>query len=146
MSALRHDSARGLHRPNEVASPEAIRTVAVTWSVSRRAMADRAPTGTARVLDLTITLDNLGPAARGTVTLTDPVTGRGVTLDSLESVSVEVIHDIRAEIHIEAPGVLHATIAAGDGSWRLVYARTPLLTAMGVPGGRAQAMSASARS
>lgn len=143
MSALRHDTARGLHRPSEVVSPETIRTVAVTWSVSRRAMADRAPAGTARVLNLTIALDNLGPAARGTVTLTDPATSHSITLDSLESVSVEVIHDIRAEIHIEAPGVLHATIAPGDGSWRLVYARTPLLTALGVPGGRAQAMSAS---
>lgn len=146
MSAVRHDPARSLHRPSEVAPPETIRTVAVTWSVSRRAVADRAPAGTARVLDLTITLDNLGPAARGTVTLTDPSTGRGITLDTLESVCVEVIYDIRAEIHIEAPGVLHATIAPGDGSWRLVYARTPLLTAMGVPGGRAQAMSVSARS
>jgi len=38
--------------------------------------------------------------------------------------------------HLEIPAVLHATYRRGERGVRLLYARTPLLTALGIPGGR----------
>jgi hypothetical protein len=92
-----------------------------------------------------------------TVTVTDPTSGHASVLRRSEGVAVEVIDDIRSEIHVEAPGVLHATVTPGlpglpgppdlpgapspsasAGQWRLVYARTPVLADLGIPGGRAE--------
>ena len=42
------------------------------------------------------------------------------------------------QAHIEAPGWLHATIESSGDGWRLVYARTPMLATLGIPGGRAE--------
>ncbi|USN99707.1 MAG: hypothetical protein H6810_03345 [Phycisphaeraceae bacterium] len=41
----------------------------------------------------------------------------------------------RGLVHLDAPGFLHATFDAADGSV-LVYARTPLIGALGLGGGR----------
>jgi hypothetical protein len=41
-------------------------------------------------------------------------------------------------------GVLHATLAPAPAGWRLAYVRTPLLDALGVPGGRAEPAGARA--
>lgn len=39
-------------------------------------------------------------------------------------------------IHVDAESLVHATIDVGNGTPRLLYARTPVLGELGLPGGR----------
>lgn len=116
--------------------------VEVTWRVARTALADRAPQGASRIVTLTLRLEALGDHARATLLAADGPTER--TLERLEHLRAEVIDDLRGEVHVECPGVLHATLAPAANAWRLAYARTPLLDALGVPGGRAEPAGARA--
>lgn len=112
--------------------------IEVVWRVTRRSMGANAPEGSSRLVELIVRLEGLRDgAATGSVRVGE---GSAVRLvETFERVSVEVIPDIRGEVHVECPGVLHATVAPGEGgSWRLVYARSPVLDALGVPGGRAE--------
>ena len=114
--------------------------IEVVWRVTRRSMGANAPEGSSRLVELIVRLDGLKDGVvTGSVRVGE---GSAVRLvETFERVSAEVIPDIRGEVHVECPGVLHATVTPGEGgSWRLVYARSPVLDALGVPGGRAEAV------
>ncbi|MCC5822867.1 MAG: hypothetical protein LAT64_04920 [Phycisphaerales bacterium] len=118
-----------------------LRSLAVVWRVNARSLGAHAPNPAGRITELAVRIDAIGPSARGSVTVRDPDSADAPrTIETFERVGVEVIPDMRSEIHIECPGVLHATIAPEGDAWRLVYARTPLLDALGIPGGRAEAV------
>ncbi len=124
-------------------SPGAVFTgIEVVWRVARCALEAHAPHGSSRVVELAVRLECLKDGvAIGSAWARDGAASR--LLETFERVPAEVIPDIRGEVHVECPGVLHATVAPADGEgggWRLVYARSPLLDAMGVPGGRAEAV------
>lgn len=131
----------------EVLAPSpALTGVTVAWRVLRRAVGGAAPSGGARMLVLRVGVHGLGDAARASVSIVDPDSGRSAEPIAPAEVAAEVIPDIRGEIHIEAPGWLHATIAPKpEGGWRLVYARTPVLSALNIPGGRAEVVGVEAR-
>ena len=113
--------------------------VEVRWSVSRRSLGIHAPEGVSRMVELTIALSVGAASGQAVVTVTDPASGRSAVLRTLEAPGVELIDDIRSETHIEAPGLLHATVAPdATGQWRLLYARTPLLAELAIPGGRSE--------
>lgn len=114
----------------------ALSCVEVVWRVGRRCLGLHAPAGSSRVVELAIRVQGLGGTVTGGVTVADGAHTR--VIETFAGVRAEVIPDIRAQLHIECPGVLHATIGAEPQGWRLVYARTPLLDAMGIPGGRAE--------
>jgi len=120
--------------------------IAVRWQVARSAVGSAAPAGNARMLVMTVAVCGLGDArARISVELADTKTGERSLVHDAVAVSAEVIPDIRAQVHVEITGWLHTTVGPIDGSgdapggaWRLVYARTPVLDQLGVPGGRAE--------
>lgn len=149
MNGLRHGGGLALtpRYPSGVPVPS-LSGIEVRWRVSRRSLGTHAPEGNSSVVDMVIALRMRGVAgAICEITATDPATGPAVgptagpvsVLRTLECVAVEVIDDIRSEIHVEAPGVLSVTVVPdGAGGWRLLYARTPLLADLGIPGGRAE--------
>lgn len=144
--------ARPVQRTQEAAHPGSpgatILGVGVTWRLTRRSLGDRAPGGTSRLLEMAVRVEGLGTArVSASVVATDPASGESVVLVVAvpDGVGAEVIADIRSQVHIECPGVLHATIAGGRDGWRLVYARTPVLAELGVPGGRAEPVGVSVR-
>ena len=126
--------------PCEVLAPaRAVTGVSVRWRVLRRALDAFAPDGTAAMVELRVGVYGLGGRTRAWVSITDPQSGSSIEPLSPRETPSEVIPDIRGEVHIEAPGWLHATIAPDDaGRWRLVYARSPLLETLRIPGGRAE--------
>ncbi len=137
------------HAPSAVPAPATppeatprLAGVEVTWRVARTALGDRAPEGTSRIVTLTLRIESPGEHARALLMAADGPAER--TLERLQHVRAEVIDDIRGEVHVECPGVLHATLAPAANAWRLAYARTPLLDALGVPGGRAEPAGARA--
>jgi len=65
-----------------------------------------------------------GPSDRADHALPLPAAGVAITRD--EAASME---------HIEIPGVISLTIARDRGAPRLIYAHSPLLAAIGLPGG-----------
>lgn len=125
--------------PAPRADDDALRRIEVVWRVHARALGAHAPDPGARAAELLIRVERLDGAPRAALLVRAPEQAARV-IETFDAPGVEVIRDIRSEIHIECPGVLHATIAPGrePGAWRLVYARTPLLDALGVPGGRAE--------
>jgi hypothetical protein len=132
-----------VHAPLALTAP-ALSRLEVRWRVSRRALGAHAPGGGSRLIELAVQVDGLDApgAARARVLVTDPASRDARVVEIFDGVAAEVIPDVRSQVHVECPGVLHATIAPGDtpDSWRLVYARTPVLDALGVPGGRAEAV------
>ncbi len=114
--------------------------IEVVWRVARRSLGAHAPEGASRLIELIVRLEGLGSGATtGSARVVDGAVSRVV--ETFGRVSAEVIPDIRGEVHVECSGVLHATVATlADGSWKLVYARSPMLDALGVPGGRAEAV------
>lgn len=140
MTDPRHGHALSLTPRYPAATPAALLSrIEVRWSVARRALGVHAPEGASRMVDLTIALSVGAAGVQGVVTVTDPASGRPSVLRTLEAYGVEMIDDIRSEIHIEAPGLLHATVAPdATGQWRLLYARTPLLAELAIPGGRSE--------
>ncbi|MEM9373502.1 MAG: hypothetical protein AAGA55_07645 [Planctomycetota bacterium] len=119
----------------------AMDAVEVTWAVARSALNGTAPSGNSRMLAMTVRAEML---AGGRARVTAEIAGQGVSepvlLHDRVAVAVQVIPDIRGQVHVEIPGWLHLTIGRGrDGdAWRLIYARTPLLERLRVPGGRAE--------
>ena len=129
-------------------SEPTISALGVTWRLTRRSLGDRAPAGASRLLELSVLLEGLDtPRPSASVIAVDPVSRDTLVLEAATpSVSeTEVIPDIRSQVHVECPGVLHATVVCSGGQWRLVYARTPVLAALGVPGGRAEPVGVSVR-
>lgn len=124
----------------EVFAPEpALSAVTVRWRVLRRAVQDVAPAGEDPMVELRVSVQGLGAKPRASVTIVDPRSGRSRDPLAPGDAAAEVIPDIRGEVHIEVPGWLHATIAPDDGGrWRLIYARSPVLASLGIPGGRAE--------
>lgn len=122
-------------------TPVRIDSVEVTWSLARSAVNGSAPGGGSRMLTMTLSVQSLSVGSpEVTVALADSKSAERTLLHDRVRVSGEVIPDIRGHVHVEIPGWLHATLGPGhDGeAWRLVYARTPLLDTLGVPGGRAE--------
>jgi len=125
------------------------RTTSVTarWRVSRAAL-DRAMPGVVApgrahehaVLEIVIegTADTEGSDWAATATLIDP---RLKTTSRLEAHvgGVRITRD-GEHTHVEADGLLSATFRGRDAS--PVFVRTPLLAAIGVPGGRYELDSA----
>lgn len=119
----------------------AIDSVEVRWDIARSALNGTAPGGRSRMLSMTLLAESLaGGSGVVSVEFADATTGERSVLHRRVSAQVEVIGDIRGHVHVEIPGWLHATIGPGrDGdTWRLVYARTPILAQLNVPGGRAE--------
>lgn len=116
-----------------------LREASVTWRLPRTVLGALAPEGASRLVELVVAVHLSGTTPHATVTVRDPARAEGARLlERRESVAVEVIPDIRGEVHVEAPGLLHATLAPQGEGWRVAYARTPVLSALGVPGGRAE--------
>lgn len=138
--------------PREVLAPEADRVpafaeIAVRWRVARSALCCLAPGSSSRSQSLTLSVVIVDPLGSPTacVRIEDPAGGATAPIDPAR-VAAEVIPDIHGIVHIEAPGWLHATLApargtAGeDGGWTLLYARSPVLDRLGIPGGRADVL------
>lgn len=123
--------------PVEGAEGLILSEIEVVWRVTRRSLGAHAPEGSSRLVELIVRLEGLGSGTTtGSASVVDGAVSRVV--ETFDRVLAEVIPDIRGETHVECPGVLHATVARGEGSWRLVYARSPLVAALGVAGGRAE--------
>ncbi|MFK7883559.1 MAG: hypothetical protein AB8F26_05170 [Phycisphaerales bacterium] len=120
--------------------PTVIRSVLVTWRVTRSAIGESAPSGSTRMLCLQVSVDSLDDSPTVSVAVVDPSSDSRNEISSGDAVHAEVIPDIRGEFHIEVPGWLHITMAynEGAGDWRLLYARTPMLEKLSIPGGRAE--------
>ncbi|RMH27922.1 MAG: hypothetical protein D6692_06980 [Planctomycetota bacterium] len=124
----------------EVFAPEPLLGgVTVRWRVLRRAVQSLAPAGESPMVELRVSVQGLGAKPRASVTIVDPQSGCSREPLAPGDVSAEVIPDIRGEVHIEVPDWLHATIAPDDaGRWTLIYARSPVLECLRIPGGRAE--------
>lgn len=92
------------------------------------------------MLCLQVSVDSLDDSPTVSVAVVDPSSDSRNEISSGDAVHAEVIPDIRGEFHIEVPGWLHITMAynEGAGDWRLLYARTPMLEKLSIPGGRAE--------
>lgn len=152
--SVSHPSLAGREpRPVEVApqparrAPKgAISSVAVTWRLTRRSLGERAPAGSARLLDLVVRVEGLDSGrVSASVIATDPASRASAVIGADAPERAEVIADIRDHVHVECPGVLHATIARDGAGWVLVYARTPVLADLAIPGGRAEPAGVSVR-
>jgi hypothetical protein len=127
----------------------ALETVTIRWSLSRQALrsAKVSPALGAAVsrigevgpdLDLRWTLDL--DESHGAATLVDPATGSTTQLSH-----ASFRHTIDGDLsHFEARDgatvLLTATVRTGDTDARVLYARTSLLAALGLGGGRYEVM------
>jgi hypothetical protein len=136
-----HEADRARLGAIQPAPRATIDSVKVIWQVARTALSGVAPLGASRMLLLGVRVESLADATpRVSIEVCDPASGQRSGLHDRIATHGEVIADIRGQVHIEIPGWLHATVGPGaDGTgWRLVYARTPVLDQLGVPGGRAE--------
>ncbi len=128
-------SRQGVHRAGGVQ--------AVRWSISPEALRMYAPAmlngHAAQVSDaeLVIEIDAASRSARATLRLrygASDVAEHALPLPAGSSASV-LCDEQSALEHVEIPGVVSLTLRRDNGSPRLVYAHSPLLGAIGLPGG-----------
>jgi hypothetical protein len=122
------------------AAAPALESVAIRWSVSRRALREskRPPAMTLAEqgpeLDLCWELDL--ESGQGRAVLCDPATGARQTLAQAPvrwTADQELIH---IEARDNAEMLLLATLRVEGDAARVLYARSPLLAALGLGGGR----------
>lgn len=107
-----------------------------TWAVTRRSLGAHAPAGTGRLVDLTVRVDALdGPSPTPSAWLRD---GAHTAPLALPAHAPLVLTREASALHLDCPGVLHATVTRSRGVHRLAYARTALTDRLGVPGGRVE--------
>jgi|GEM_PF-4055394 len=75
--------------------------------------------------------------ARATAWLVDDSTGDGIALGpAREGVWLWDREGEEPLLHVEIVGAMICTLARRDGAWRTLYATTPLLSELGLAGGR----------
>jgi hypothetical protein len=136
-------------RPTTISRSEPIATTAipvagVRWLISPDALRMYAPAmlnGHAAQVseaELIIALQQRSEPAKATLTLRYGETERAEHTLPLPAASASITRDdARSFVHIEIPGIVSMTIRCGDHSAAptLIYAHSPLLAAIGLPGG-----------
>lgn len=114
-------------------------TLRVRWLISRSAVATARPDLVRRDSGEPVVLEMLAAAADGRwaceAALVDGGRRDEIPVSASESGAWSRDAETGLE-HLEVPGVLHATYRRAGGGVRLLYVRTPLLAALGIPGGR----------
>ena len=139
--------------PPRTATTDTLRRTRIRWVASRRALLGGDPPTGPDLLRIELTLTPIGTQrARAAVALLDGRDGTDRNATALpepipapfDGASVELrwIPDAPGDLlHLEAPGALAATFHAPDAdpfapARQLLYARSPLPGALGLPGGR----------
>lgn len=123
----------GSTNPDRIDAPHArLRPFTLSYRVNRASLGAHAPDGNQAVVELQIAVHHDGAGVR----LLDRDSHDERSIDSIEH-APSVLFSAGGWMHIDIPGVLSCSIAdaQSDGA-SLVYARTPVLGKLGVPGGR----------
>jgi hypothetical protein len=112
----------------------------VRWFISPDALRLYAPAmlngHAAQVREAELIIDLAGESPRALLRLCYGPSDRADHALPLPAADVKVTPDESGTMeHIEIPGVISLTIGRGRGSPKLIYAHSPLLAAIGLPGG-----------
>ena len=125
------------HRRVLAITPQpALRSLAIEWGVSRRALGTLSPAG--RSVLLTVRYE-ASPGQPESISIFDPSSGAQSTLPAslIESCSVPQIRVAGDRVHVQSP-LLYAFISIEHERPELLYARTGVFGMLQIQGGRYQ--------
>ncbi|MCA9303022.1 MAG: hypothetical protein KC996_02760 [Phycisphaerales bacterium] len=123
----------GSSRPVRVdAQPPRLRAFTLSYPIARVRLTDAAPEGPSAVLELQFAVNTDGTGVR----ILDPRSADERSVVFIEG-EPGVLWSVGGWMHVDIPSVLSCSIADADTDHaQLVYARTPILGELGIPGGR----------
>jgi len=128
-------------RPTIVEHAARVRSVCIEWGISRRALGEHAPEGSATLITLRYEASHdqhehwtlLDPDSKSTAKLPERITHR---------LGVPGLRVAGGRVHVHSP-MLYAFVSIDNpDEHELLYARTPIFELLGVAGGRYQTLGA----
>jgi len=123
----------GSSKPVRVdAQPCAFRAFSLAYPIARSRLGPQAPGGTSAVVELQIAINGDGTGVR----VIDPQSAEERSIVYIAG-EPGVLLSAGGWMHVDVPGIISCSIAdARTDHAQLVYARTPILGQLGIPGGR----------